>query len=438
MNSMKSFPRYPYFYLLPFLFVIGLLASGACAADDEQVFEAARQYTVKVRTQVGIPFFGDKRGTHIGAGFVVDSERGLIMTNAHVAARSPSKIRVAFYGGEFVPAKKLYVDPYIDLAILELAARDRPAKMKSAKLDCTDTPAIGHPVGAFGHPWDLSFTGTRGIISGITSKYPGMLEMVQTDAPINPGNSGGPLISLRNGEVLGINTASRSSSQNTNFAVPMNHACQVLDLLRAGKDPAPPDFPMAFLNDIDETNRLIVAQLYEKIPGMPLREGDVIDGVDGIAERVVNRGQLIHLLRGRLDRADLRIRRGDREMVVHGRFKPAQYPAEQKGVLSAGILIAPTPWRDFLELVGGKLALMVHYVERGSTGDAERIKRMDLIYTVDGKPVDNVDELFNRIKAAFDNKQPVVFKFIRLEDLDENLFSYIERPVAVTNPRLID
>jgi hypothetical protein len=63
---------------------------------------------------------------------------------------------------------------------------------------------------------------------------------------------------------------------------------------------------------------------------------------------------------------------------------------------------------------------------------------MDLIYTVDGKPVDNVDELFNRIKAAFDNKQPVVFKFIRLEDLDENLFSYIERPVAVTNPRLID
>lgn len=435
MSRLKTFSPGRYWYWLLFFALIG---SSADAATDEQIFEAARQYTVKVRTQVEIPFFGDKRGTYIGAGFVVDSDRGLIMTNAHVAARSPSKIRVAFHGGDFLPAKKFYVDPYIDLAILELSAQNRPAKMKSAKLDCKDTPAIGHPVGAFGHPWDLSFTGTRGIISGVTSKFPGMLEMVQTDAPINPGNSGGPLISLRNGEVLGINTASRRSSQNTNFAVPMNHACRILDLLRAGTDPAPPDFPMAFLSDVDETNRLIVAQLYEKTPGMPLREGDIIDGVDGIAERVKNRGQLIHLLRGRLDRADLRIRRGDREMVVHGRFKPAQYPAERKGVLTAGILMAPTPWRDFQELVGGKLSLMVHYIERGSAGDAERIKRMDLLYTMDGEPVENVDDLYQRIKTAFDNKRMVVFKFIRLEDMEENLFSFVERPVKVSNPRLID
>ena len=71
-------------------------------------------------------------------------------------------------------------------------------------MDCGTIPAVGHPVGAFGHPEDLRFTGTRGIISGFTSKFGE--DRLQTDAPINPGNSGGPLISLETGKVVGINT----------------------------------------------------------------------------------------------------------------------------------------------------------------------------------------------------------------------------------------
>lgn len=435
MDRKKFISPYRYLRLL---FFVGVVASGASYGNDEQVFEAAREYTVKVRSQVAIPFFGDRKGTHIGAGFVVDARRGWIMTNAHVAARSPSKVRVAFLGSDFLPAKRLYVDPYIDLAIVELDADSKPTALNAAKLDCADTPAIGHPVGAFGHPWELSFTGTRGIISGVTSKFPGMLEMLQTDAPINPGNSGGPLISLRTGKVLGINTASRRSSQNTNFAVPMRHACRVLDLLRAGKDPAPPDFPMAFLSDLDETDRLVVAQIYEQGPNMPLREGDVVYGVQGVSGRVTNRGQLIHQLRGRLDDAALRIVRGDREIVVHGRFQPAKSPAEMRGVLTAGVLFASTPWRDLEELVSGKLGLMVHHVERGSAGDAQRIERMDLLYSVDGATVNTVDDLYQRMQAANENKHTVVFKFIRMGDLEENLFSYVERPLAITDPRLID
>ena len=64
--------------------VIGLLFGSEVKADDERIFEDANSYTVKIKTQVEIPFKEDEAGVFSGAGFLVDQERGWIMTNAHV------------------------------------------------------------------------------------------------------------------------------------------------------------------------------------------------------------------------------------------------------------------------------------------------------------------------------------------------------------------
>ena len=97
-------------------------------------------------------------------------------------------------------------------------------RLGDAELDCESEPGTGHPVGAFGHPWGLDYTGTRGIISGRTAKLGG--EMLQTDAPINQGNSGGPLISLLNGKIVGINTAkvNKPRDEDSNLVVPIAQA----------------------------------------------------------------------------------------------------------------------------------------------------------------------------------------------------------------------
>jgi len=42
------------------------------------------------------------------------------MTNAHVASRSPSTMEVGFKDRDFVDARKVYVDPYLDLAIIAI------------------------------------------------------------------------------------------------------------------------------------------------------------------------------------------------------------------------------------------------------------------------------------------------------------------------------
>lgn len=72
---------------------------------------------------------------------------------------------------------------------------------------------------------------TTGVVSGLGrgitagSVYQGSVEklddVIQTDAAINPGNSGGPLLNSA-GQVIGINTAVASGSQNIGFAIPIN------------------------------------------------------------------------------------------------------------------------------------------------------------------------------------------------------------------------
>jgi S1-C subfamily serine protease len=137
-------------------------APDAPSPDGEAVFHQAERYTVRVRTSIKLPFDTDEQGTFSGAGFVIDRSRGWVLTNAHVAGRSPSSMQVAFKDREYRPAIKLYVDPLLDLAVLALNPADIPPGTTAATLDCQDAPAVGHPVGAYGHPWGLPFTGTRG------------------------------------------------------------------------------------------------------------------------------------------------------------------------------------------------------------------------------------------------------------------------------------
>lgn len=342
------------------------------ADNSESAFRAALGYTVQIRTAVTTPLEGDSKGTSRGAGFVVDIERGWIMTNAHVVSRSPSRVEVALRNGEFVAADKIYVDAHLDLAIIQLPPSQRGG-VTQAPIECRESPAVGHAVGAFGHPWNLPYTGTRGIISGVTART--SIELLQTDAPINGGNSGGPLISLATQRIVGINTAGIQNSQNTNFAVAMPYACRVLELLRAGADPSPPSLPVVYFNEREDAPALKVARNYGGAGSIALQAGDVIDSVAGVPGTIRNETQLNHALRGRLDDFTLNVLRNGERISLRGAATAQQTALDTQGVVAAGILFAPTPLRDAAEIKVG--ALMVHFVDRGSDGDAKELRRGD-------------------------------------------------------------
>ena len=330
--------------------VLAVMLSPIAARGDlsEDIFKNALQYTAQIRTTVPVPFDGDRKGSSLGAGFLVDAGRGWIMTNAHVVGRSPSRVEIALHGQEFSEATKIYVDPFLDLAIIRVPEQVETKGIEEPRLECGGVPPVGHPVGAFGHPWRLQFTGTRGIISGVTARY--RTELLQTDAPINQGNSGGPLISLESGRIVGINTAGIRGAQNTNFAVAIKYACRVLQLLQQGEDPSPPDLKLVYFRDIDNRKQLKVARSYAGDGTLKLLPGDVIRQVIGEEGVIENETQLLHALRGRLAGSSLRVLRAGQETVVSGNKLPMRRVLETRGVYASGVLFGPITIRDALEL----------------------------------------------------------------------------------------
>jgi len=427
---MKPLKVYSGLACLTSLLAIAPTAAGADLSED--IFKGALHYTVQIRTTLPVPFDGDRKGSSLGAGFVVDSGRGWVMTNAHVVGRSPSRVEVALHGEEYSEATKVYVDPFLDVAVVRVADRVETKGIAEPPLDCGAMPPVGHAVGAFGHPWRLQFTGTRGIISGVTARY--RTELLQTDAPINQGNSGGPLISLESGRIVGINTAGIRGAQNTNFAVAIKYACRILELLRQSDDPSPPDLKLVYFRDIDNRKQLKVARSYAGDGTLKLLPGDVIRQVVGETGAIENETQLLHALRGRLANSRLMVLREGQETIVSGTKLPMRRVLETRGVYASGVLFGPITIRDALEI--GARGLMVHHVEPGSIGEAQEIEKSDLLEAVDGDPVVDIDDLHARLDDARGKRARVTLTFKKLAGGDA-LFSYTQRNLLVRDLRII-
>ncbi|MCC6533980.1 MAG: trypsin-like peptidase domain-containing protein [Burkholderiales bacterium] len=417
-------------------FCLCLLAPAAGAATlvdrGEEIFRKALAYTVQIKNSVSVPFAGDAKGSSLGAGFVIDAQRGWILTNAHVVSRSPSRVEIAFHDQEFHDATKVWVDPYMDIAVVKASPQVDTAAIDVPRLECRDAPSVGHPVGAFGHPWRLQFTGTRGIISGVTSRY--RTELLQTDAPINQGNSGGPLISLEDGRIVGINTAGIRGAQNTNFAVAMKYACRIVELLRAGTDPSPPDLGLVFFRDIDNRKLLRVARSYPRPGKLEFRPGDTIQEVIGEAGRIENETQLMHALRGRLEGSRIRVLREGATIELNGTKAALPRVLEQRGVYASGVLFGPVTIRDAQEI--GVRGFMVHHVEPGSIGEAQEVVRADVLEAVDGAPIGDLEALHRRLQEAADARRRVELTLKRLVG-GEYTFAYAQRRLFVRDLRMV-
>jgi S1-C subfamily serine protease len=363
----------------------------------EAAFREAREYTVRIRTRVETPFYEDERGSWSGAGFLVDAKRGWIVTNAHVSARSPSEVEVAFANGEYERVRTLYADSFADIAILEMS---HPVEgHRVAPLGRTDLPSIGDPVVAFGHPLGIPFTGTRGIVSGHTDQAG--YDLIQVDATVDHGNSGGPVISLRDRVVVGIATAGvgGDKSDRMNFATPIEDVHRILALLRAGVSPCPPRLGFSLLKDEDDRYTLRVASSFDSTR-WPLRPGDRIVAVEGRDEPLERLHDLVGALRGRSGQVRLTVERDSQEIAVKVRPTMQAPMLGRRGLSIDGALIAPI---DFEDLTNTPLAarLMIHDIEPATSAHTLSLRAMDTIHSIDGRRFDDLETL-----AAYMHRRP--------------------------------
>jgi len=81
---------------------LGLLIASACAAQASshtQIYERATHASVHIHTYTIHGFYEDKKAEDAGegSGFLIDKDRGLIMTNAHVAGHGPTDLYVQLF-----------------------------------------------------------------------------------------------------------------------------------------------------------------------------------------------------------------------------------------------------------------------------------------------------------------------------------------------------
>ena len=174
----------------------------------------------------------------IGSGVIIDDD-GRILTNYHVAGRA-AEIFITLASKERIHGKLIGDDHWTDLAIVQMDMEElkrKHAEFKHAELGESSTLQPCENVMAVGTPFGLARTVTLGIVSNTERTfYPDRMNIdeyetgefanwIQMDTPINPGNSGGPLVDMT-GRVVGINT--RGGGQNLNFAVPADTAKEVI------------------------------------------------------------------------------------------------------------------------------------------------------------------------------------------------------------------
>lgn len=148
-----------------------------------------------------------------GTAFFINNS-GTLLTCAHcVENASTIEIEIPEEGKQKFKASVIIICPTFDLALLQIVGYKNksycelfhglPDDIKPQDI----TFALGFPLG------ETHLKATKGIVSGQQSN------LIQMDTPINPGNSGGPLI--KNGKVIGINSAGVLIANNVGYAVPI-------------------------------------------------------------------------------------------------------------------------------------------------------------------------------------------------------------------------
>lgn len=419
------------FILLPALTAIAPLSAQASPPAPEQILSDAARYTVKINTLGDIGLNKDEGGSSSGTGFLIDRKRGWILTNAHVSSRSPAKIEVSFKGRVPIRAKRVHIDAFIDLAVLQISAEQIPQNAIEAKLACAELPEPGSSVFAYGHPWGLSFTASRGVISGLSWFFP--REQIQTDAAINSGNSGGPLISLTNGLVVGINSATYRNKDDDNataigLAEPLPPICHVIQLMRDGADTRVRMLPLVTSTSGDDL-RPMVAKTFAG--GEAFQPGDLITKINGQGS-VRSLPDLLDRLRGLDGMALITVERQGREVRVRAPLIVKPDLLSVKAIGLSGLIISE-PWRLDDQELNPEGNLVVDWVETTKEAGLTDVATGDNIASVDGRSFHRLDALYAYLETVPDG-QKVDFIFYGYSDAPEFFREY--RHVTLTKAGL--
>ena len=356
----------------------------------------------------------ERKTSSLGSGVIVDSERGLVLTNNHVIANA-IQITVTLRDGRQVEAEIVGADPETDIAVLKMASENLTALTTAD----SDDLRVGDFVVAIGNPFGLGQTVTSGIISALSRSGLGIEEyedFIQTDASINPGNSGGALVNLK-GELVGINTAIFSqsgASHGIGFAIPINLALRIMEqILDTGEvkrgflgvsiQDISPELAEAF--GLSRKNGALINKVLKDSPAdkAGLLPGDIVLSIDGKKIRNANdvRNRIGLLPIG--EKIKFKLLRDGKEFELvllvdestEEKTKPKVSNDLLKGV-TVGDIQKGSPY------FGRIKGVHVLEIQRGSRAWKSGLRANDVITSVNKNPIKNLEEFLSAVDKKDD------------------------------------
>ena len=203
-------------------------ARPSVSVSAQRAYETTRDKLLQVRTLLK----DQDSQASVGSGFVVSSE-GHVITNYHVVSQvalQPRRYRLTYTRaeGDSGNLQLLAFDAVHDLALLRMVPVDKnPARQAALAFRPRGRAlAKGERIFSLGNPLDVGFAVLEGNYNGLAERsfYP----QIFFAGALNPGMSGGPALDSE-GQVVGVNVATRRDGQMVSFLVPAQFASELLE-----------------------------------------------------------------------------------------------------------------------------------------------------------------------------------------------------------------
>ncbi|KAI1353719.1 Pro-apoptotic serine protease NMA111 [Xylaria sp. FL0043] len=243
----------------------------ADTAEWQATIENVVRCVVSIRFCQTCSFDTDAACASEATGFVVDAEKGLIITNRHVVGAGPFTGYVVFDNHEEVDAYPVYRDPVHDFGILRFDPKAIKYMPVSALPLRPDLAKVGVEIRVVGNDAGEKLSILSGVISRLDRNAPEYGEgysdfntcYYQANAAASGGSSGSPVVNI-DGYAIALQAGGRSDGASTDYFLPLDRPLRALRCVQEGRPIERGTIQCQFLlKPFDECRRLGLTQEWE-------------------------------------------------------------------------------------------------------------------------------------------------------------------------------